>query len=76
MKKFIIIYIGLLIIYGFFSIINTMERLKQNPCVDLYANNLEFQIIAFMLTKGLFGILILFFILLTYKVMKDKNEEK
>jgi len=70
MKKFIIIYIGLFFLYSSWSIVTTMKDLKKNPCIDLYANDIWFQIIVFTLTKGLFGIIILFFIILIYEKTK------
>ena len=63
----ILIWIILSFIYAFISINNQMKELKVNPPIELYANDLVFQIVAFIFTKGLFLLLLLIIILLLEK---------
>jgi hypothetical protein len=70
------VYVGFFVLYGIFSITETMESLKQNPCIDLYANSLGFQIIVFILTEGVFWFIALFLIVLAYQLKIDKITKK
>ncbi|MFS2007302.1 hypothetical protein ACEN9F_27180 [Duganella sp. CT11-25] len=47
------------LIYGWIDVSDTMNDLRMNPSPDLYANNFGFQLIAFMLTKGMAALFIL-----------------
>jgi uncharacterized membrane protein len=69
-------------IYGYIEVTSIMEILKENPSIDTYANNYEFQIVAFVFTKGVISLVILLAILgieATYfskKLKKISNEPK
>ena len=58
------IWLVTIYIYGVVSVSNMMELLNENPSQDLYANNLGFQVIAFILTKGVISIILLGLVLL------------
>ena len=53
-----------------------MEYLKLNPEGDLYANNLGFQIVAFIFTKGLASVVLLGVVLLVEATLLGKKEEQ
>ena len=50
----ILIWFVGVVIYGFFSISNTMKELKINPCNDSYANDYLFQVLAFIYSNGIY----------------------
>lgn len=45
--------------YGYLDVSSTMRELQTSPSPDLYANDLGFQVFAFVLTKGLAAVLLL-----------------
>ena len=62
-------------IYAYFSISTTMEELTLNPSIDLYANELDFQILVFIVIKGiwlLLGLVIILFIVDKYQKGKKR----
>jgi len=63
MKTFSILWLIILCCYGVYFVYNKVLYLKEHPSVDLYANTLEFQILSFVLTRGLIGIGILIIII-------------
>jgi len=46
-------------VYGYVDVSSIMRELETSPSPDLYANNLDFQVFAFILTKGLVAVLLL-----------------
>ncbi|HIP26791.1 MAG TPA: hypothetical protein EYG80_03950 [Flavobacteriaceae bacterium] len=77
-KKIITLGLIGILTYAYFSIITTMEELVLKPSVDLYANELDFQILVFVVTKGiwlLLGMSIIFLILDNFRKGKA-NENK
>jgi len=70
------IWFVVVIFYGWYSVSNMMAYLRENPSMDLYANSLGFQILAFALTKGLASVLILGLLLLAEASLLKTNEGK
>jgi hypothetical protein len=70
--KLIILYLIGACIYAYFSVTKTMKELSLTPSVDLYANELGFQILVFVVTKGL--LLLLGFIFLLYILSLTKKK--
>jgi hypothetical protein len=50
-------------IYGYIEVTTIVEILRENPSSDTYANNYEFQIVAFIFTKGVVSVVVLWAIL-------------
>ena len=72
--KPIILWLIATLIYAYFSISTTMKNLAVKPSVDLYANELDFQILVFFYTRGvliLLGLGIMLFIFNKYEKRKN-----
>ncbi|MCZ8234635.1 MAG: hypothetical protein ACK520_09790 [Inhella sp.] len=53
------LWLASVLLYGWYDISRTMASLATNPLPDLYANDLDLQVLAFVLTKGLASVLVL-----------------
>jgi len=60
--------------YGWDEVSSTMTLLRITPSPDLYANDLGFQVAAFVLTKGLVSLLVLGVMLLVGASVTGSNK--
>ena len=61
-KRLLWVFVAWLIsvsLYGWFEVSKTMSSLAVDPSPDLYANDLEFQVMVFVITKGFASVLVL-----------------
>lgn len=66
-------WIVIVVTYGWYEVSGVMAELQAAPSPDLYANNLGFQVAAFVLTKGLASLLALAFALLLAASVRRPN---
>jgi O-antigen ligase len=55
----LLVWVAAVSLYGWYEVSGTMALLAVRPSPDLYANDFGFQVLAFILTKGLASVLLL-----------------
>jgi len=62
-------------LYGYFYVSSMMADLNKHPSQDLYANNFGFQVVAFLLTRGIAAVLVLCIALVIESYFLNKQND-